>query len=69
LRIGLPDLDQRVLDRRPFAVEHLADDADALAVRRLVGQSAADDAGEGIAVLFGRQREGEERADGLGWGL
>ena len=63
--VGLPDLDQGIVECRAGPVEQAAADADALAGAGRVGKAGAGDAPEGVSVLLWRQPEGEERADGL----
>src|SRR5206468_3756720 len=59
VRVRLPDLDQRVRDRRAVAVEDAALDPDALTLHPVAGQDV-----ERVA----EQRVLEERPDGLGRG-
>ena len=58
VRVGLPDLDERVLDRASDAVEHLSLDTNALASVRSLDQDV-------LRLRRPRQANPEERAHGL----
>lgn len=67
--IGLPKLDDRIVDGLIIAIKHLAGEGDTGALTFRRGEVRPGYAGVGVIVLACCQTEGKERADCLGWCL